>query len=258
MVGMKSWSWRRRLWFLLVASGVFIVVGAFSWLEFKPAPSCFDGEQNQTESGIDCGGSCARVCLSEVESIQELWTRILPLGNNFYSVATLLKNPNLEYGAKTLSYRLKLFDDKNLLVSTERGQVFINPQESLVIFHGRLNFGGRRPVRAIFAIDGPPVWQQLAISPPTVSIFSRGLILDSQYQLSALITNESLGDLNNLEVAVVLANQEQNALAVSTTFIEHLPAGQTKEVVFTWPKDSLTEPVAFIDFYPHFQWAFGR
>ncbi len=258
MLDMQSWSWRRRLWFLVIAFIALLLVATVSWVGLKPAPSCFDGERNQDEGGVDCGGVCERVCLSDVKSIQEVWTRVLPLGNNFYSVATLLKNPNQEYGARTLHYSLKLFDTKNFLVSTERGQVFINPQESLVIFHGRLNFNGRVPVRAIFAIDEPPVWQEVATAAPVVNIFSRGFTQDPQYQLSALVTNESLVPVNNLEVAAVLGNEAQNTVAVSSTFVDYLPAGETKEVVFTWPTEAITEPVAFIDFYQHFPWAFAK
>jgi hypothetical protein len=48
-----------------------ILVGGGNWWRFKltkqgVAPSCTDGIQNGTETGIDCGGSCPNVCLLQI------------------------------------------------------------------------------------------------------------------------------------------------------------------------------------------------
>lgn len=48
-----------------------ILVSAGNWWRFKftkqgVAPSCTDGIQNGTETGVDCGGSCPNVCLLQI------------------------------------------------------------------------------------------------------------------------------------------------------------------------------------------------
>src|SRR3989344_6201594 len=58
-----SWAAGRRFIILCIVGAVVIAfLAAISIATFYKSPSCSDGKQNQDETGVDCGGSCAYLC----------------------------------------------------------------------------------------------------------------------------------------------------------------------------------------------------
>lgn len=245
-----DWSVKRRLTYLLVVLAVIILAGALVWFWQKPEPSCDDGKRNQGEYDVDCGGPCARVCAFEVRPVREVWSRIFQTDDNRYDQVTLLKNPNLGYIARQLHYRVRVFDASDVLLTTREGTAFLNPAEELFIYHGRLEVGERTPRRASFEIMDGPVWQRLSAELPSLRVTFRSFAADPPI-LTAEIVNDSLVTLTDVTVVAVLSDEEQNALAVSSTLVESLSRGERRELAFTWPK-RLPIPPSFFDFYTHF------
>ena len=66
-----TWGLKRQIFYVIVLL-LFVTVFAFIILypTFNKAPSCIDGKQNGNETGIDCGGSCANACLSQVSPLK--------------------------------------------------------------------------------------------------------------------------------------------------------------------------------------------
>lgn len=250
---MGSWSATRRLLYLLGVLIVIAAIGAALFLVYKPKPSCTDGWQNQDELGVDCGGICQRVCPSEIAPLRIIWSRIFKVDEGKYDTATFIVNPNPRHGAKEINYVVRIFDKDNLLITSKKGQVFMNPKEDLLILDTRLNVGLRTPTHALFEFDGAPVWQRITTELPAVVTATKVFTTAPLPHLTAMVSNNSLVDLSNVEVSAVLSDDEQNAIAVSSTLIDHLDHGSAQEIIFTWPKPLAATP-AFFNLYSHFKY----
>lgn len=103
-----------------------LVIGGFYFRYLKPAPSCFDGVQNQNEEGVDCGGPCIACFLRTIKPLT-LADRILVLhpDASHASFLTQISNPNFDYAAKSFSYSFELLDAKGGVVQTFSGNSFI-------------------------------------------------------------------------------------------------------------------------------------
>jgi hypothetical protein len=251
---MLSWSLRRRLVYLGLVTLASLVMVAVVYLFAKPVPSCFDGLQNQDELGVDCGGACAKVCPLELKPIRVLWSRIFNPSTGRYDLATLVENPNSRYAARSFNYSVKVLDENNLLITTRRGQAFLNPGETMVIYDPKLEVGQRVPYRTSFSLDSP-VWQRLDGPGPVLQVKDQTITFTSPgARLNATVVNESSQVFRNVQVVAVVSGSDENALAVSSTLVERLEPGQSSDLVFLWTKAFSNTP-ALVDFYPHFDYA---
>lgn len=98
--------------YLMVFGGV--VVFAYYFL-IRPAPSCFDGKQNQDEAGVDCGGVCAKVCIPidnrPIETV--IPAQGFAPAPGIFAVIARIQNPNLTVGAATFSYEFTIYDTQD-------------------------------------------------------------------------------------------------------------------------------------------------
>lgn len=248
---MIGWSTQRRLVYFSIISALLIGLGITFFLVAKPAPSCTDGKKNQDELGIDCGGGCSRVCPQEIKDLKVVWTRIFKVDDGRYDAATLIENPNRSHGVKELKYNTRVLDANNLLISIRAGNIFLNPGETYLVYDNRLTVGNRVPARANFIIDEAPVWQKVERATPPLKMVVKTFTNTPTPQLVVAATNPTLQELSNITITALLSNKQQNALAVSSTLVEALPAESTQEIFFTWPQPLAEDPV-FFDFYPHF------
>lgn len=250
---MSVWSTRRQLTFF-----VFIVIflaavaaGALIWR--WPRPSCQDGIKNQSELGVDCGGppagGCQAVCPNEARAARVLWARVLPLGTGVYDLAALVENPNSGLALESLPYAFRFTDQNNLFINRVNGTLALAPLEQFVIFASNVDVGRRLPTRAFVDFTGAPIWRR-ASEKPFVSVSDSRFTMNPSPLLVAKVKNDSLKDYSGVTVAAVLSDSLRNALAASATLVESLPAGETREISFSWPRPFSTEPV-FFDLYPH-------
>src|SRR3989344_7111281 len=103
-----TWAFKRQIFYILV----FIVfVGVFGFLIFSPnlnkAPSCIDNKQNGNETGIDCGGSCAKACLTQVDQVSVLWARAFKVVSGHYNAIAYLENHNKNTAINKINYRFR-------------------------------------------------------------------------------------------------------------------------------------------------------
>ena len=245
-----NWAVKQRVFYLLLVVAFFAVIAGGFWYQIRPAPSCQDGKQNQSEIGVDCGGPCARVCSFEVKPAKEVWSRVFKIDDSRYDAVTFLKNPNRNLAARQLGYRIKIFDAQDVLITTKTGEAFLNPNESFFVYNSRLDVGNREPKRASFEITDGPVWQRVEAKLPIPKVTYKNFVNQPTPLLVAQVANDSLQTITDLQIVAVLSDEDQNALAVSSTLVEKLEQGESREVAFTWPKALSVDPT-FFNFYPH-------
>lgn len=116
------------LFYIAIFGG--LVFGFYS-LYIKPAPSCFNGVQDQNEQGIDCGGVCTKICLpsnlSQVETVG--LTQIFHPTTSSISVIAQVQNKNADVAVQDLPYKFVFYDNQGNVLHEVDGDSFIYASE---------------------------------------------------------------------------------------------------------------------------------
>ena len=236
-----SWAGRRKFSYLLI---IFLFILGMLALLLRPyytkAPSCFDGKMNGIELGVDCGGSCALYCSSQVRNPVILWSRIFPVTDTIYNAVAYIENQNPTAVGVNANYDFRIYDDHNLMIAERKGQTNIVPNTRQVIFEGGIDMGTHSPKRSLFIFDSIPAWYKSDINPSTLPIKIDNIREPIDFKnpkLTARVTNNDLKDFPSFKVSAIVYDQDNNAQAVSQTLVDPLPTGGSQDIVFTWPYD---------------------
>jgi len=246
---MLSWNKRRQLTYLISILVFFLVITISYYVYNKPAPSCFDGQINGTETGVDCGGSCVKVCLEEIIPISTVWVRPFEIVADQYTVMGLFENHNRSLGVNRLFYKIKLINAFGATVAERSGETFVNPAEKFVIFESNFDTKGEVPTRAFIDFDQASDWRKPENQKPVISVIRKSLEVDNGARLKAVLTNESPYDLQNIVIPVLLSGSDKNTFTGSQTIVDNLARGSSIDIYFTWPKTFDQNP-DLVDFYP--------
>jgi hypothetical protein len=234
---MASWSTRRKYgyFFGFIFVGA-IVFGLPSYFLFYKAPSCFDGLQNGSERGVDCGGACARLCPADYAPARVLWSHSVKIVPGIYNSLAYAQNPNNGVEAKSVSYLFKLYDDQGILVAERAGYAFIPAGQKFPIFEGAIMTGNRVPARTTFEFTALPNW-----TPGTALTKLRVLdtTLDQSAKPSAQVTiqNDAVNQsFSNVTAFIVLYDKDDNRVSFSKTLIDSIAAGDKATLFYTWPE----------------------
>lgn len=235
---MLSWSTKRKsLYTLAFVTVVLVFIAApTAYVVYRP-PTCTDGKMNQTEQGVDCGGTCTNLCQEkELEPIV-LWQRSFEVGPGAYNVIAYIQNPNVNSAAIQAPYMFRLYNANQELISERTGKVNLPPNKSLPIFEANLPSGKQIPARVSFEFRAKPYWVRQQSVFPDVRI-NRVVLSREEGSplLSAEIENKELIAYDRVPVVAILYDVVGNAVAASRTILDSLEKQSTQPVVFTWPK----------------------
>lgn len=250
----------RRFSKQLIIALIFIsILFSFSFLIYyfdQPAPSCFDGIQNQGEEGVDCGGPCLLSCeRREVKRIEVLWTEAMPGQDNFYDLAAQIKNPNQNYGSGQIPYHFELYDSKDNLITQCSGSTFILPNQTKYLVRIRIGVNEMSEVSKTELSFGEIKWQKIEdYQPPQLFVQQKEYrLLGSEEpgfsQARGILTNKTNFDFDKIDIDVLLFNSSHHLLALNTTEIRSLLAGQERDFVATWFK-KIDGQVVFVEAEP--------
>ncbi len=232
-----TWAGKRKL---IYFSGFILVIGILVGtplvLFFYKAPTCFDGKQNGTEQGIDCAGSCVKLCKPlELEPVV-LWQQDFKVAPGVYTAVAYVQNPNLNAEAKLVPYTFKLYDSKNVVISERKGTVYIPPGKNFAVFESGIKTAENVPEHVSFDFTGEFNWQsaraglpQLVIKDPLLSNASTSPSVDVDIQ------NPTLNPINRVNLTAIIYDLAGNAVAASKTYISNLDRQSSQHIVFTWP-----------------------
>ena len=232
-----SWASKRRIIYL---SGFLAIVLAIAvtvyFVYFYKAPNCSDGVQNQDESGIDCGGSCEKVCSFQAIDPVVLWSKTMKVSEGVYNVISLVENPNPKMEARDVQYSFKLYDENGILIKERLGVVDILPRSIFPIFEGNIFVNNRTPARSpIFEFISDFEWVRSSGESPELVVSNKNLIQNGRgAQLEAFIENKSVQNLKDIDVTAILSDDSGNVVGFSQTIVKRLNRNDSKKIIFTW------------------------
>lgn len=237
---MSSWSKRRKFLYLFVIAIILVgVVIIPAFLLFYKAPTCSDGLKNGNEEGIDCGGSCQKLCQSSFLPATVAWTRFEKVTPNLYNVASYIINPNTTGEAVNVPYKIALYDENGQLMLEQYSTVTISPHRNALAFIPSVDVGKQVPAHAIFAgFTVAPNWQKKSDPLASLQVTDKKYVEDANSSsLTVTLVNNSVNPLPRMTVYAILYNQAGNVVGFSKTVVDGIDGKGTTIAPFTWPEN---------------------
>lgn len=238
---------------LYIGLVVLVLIAVVSPLAYKlyPKATCFDGKRNQDELGIDCDGSCLKVCIERTSPLRSLWARSFKVTEGVFSATAQISNANFSLGARNVPYTFKFYDERNVLIGQRQGVTDILPNATFPVFEGLVETGNRLPLKTFFEFTESPKWERLN-DQPTLTVKNKELTNEAVApRLSATLVNDNIFPIKNVSVVAVLYDADGTAIAASKTVLNEVPKSDSKTIIFTWPMP-FERMVSYIDIYPEF------
>jgi len=225
---------RKKITILVVFLVILLAIGLGIYLIIRPEEStCFDGIQNQGETGIDCGGPCG-ACPhpKELEIISQDF--IFTTSDNFDLVAEV-RNPNANWGAESMIYEFTFYNANNQLIGSKQGSTYILPQETKYIVEQRIYLTETPSLMKFELADIN--WQKLiGFSELQIRVKTKNpRIMDGKYNLYGAIENKSNYNLDKIEAVGLLFDEDYGIIAVGKTEIRTFLIGETRDFEINWP-----------------------
>lgn len=237
---MASWSARRKFSYafvLIITVIIFIAVPFFYF--FYRAPTCFDGKNNGNELGIDCGGSCSRLCQSAFLPPRIEWggAKIEKIADGLYNVAAYIVNPNINGGAIDVPYKISLYDKEGFPITEREGKINLYARRNSLAFQTAINTDEKIPTKATFEFTKTPVWFKSNDTLGGLSVIDRKYAEDrDSSSLEVILENRSLLNYKDVRIGVVLYDQIGNVIGFSQTVIDEIAGKGGREIApYTWP-----------------------
>lgn len=231
-----SWTVKKQLAYLGVFLIVVIITVSFFVLKII-APTCFDGKQNQDEGGVDCGGVCSQECLGVIKDLTVLWSKPLKISESRYDVVALAENRNLFLSAKSVKYQFKFYDDRNILIATREGEIFVNPGKKFAIFESNIDVGARKPARVFLEFQKDIKWEIYKDENLGLIVSKKEYKDKPRPVISATLENKTQANIKGVYAVAVVYDKEGNAIASSATKIKEINRDSSAELFFTWSEN---------------------
>ncbi|MFA6257372.1 MAG: hypothetical protein WC646_03680 [Candidatus Paceibacterota bacterium] len=236
-----TWALKRQIFYVIILI-LFIAGSGFLILypKFNKAPTCSDFRQNGDETGVDCGGSCLRACVAELDDLSVVWARSFKVIPGRYNAVAYVTNHNKKAAVRKINYRFRFGDANNVYIGKREGSTFIPPGGNFAIFEPGIDIGNSVPVYTTFEFTSPPEWLQVPqekINQLKIAVSNLTLKDETTApRLSATIKNNSLFTVKNLGVVAILYESSGNAVSTSRTYLNELAPLEIKDINFTWPE----------------------
>jgi hypothetical protein len=214
---------------LLYGIGFLTVVFLLGWgvkaIFFSSPPSCFDGAQNQGETGVDCGGPCISCDVKNAQPIAVHYVKVFKAGDGLGVVAEI-QNPNVTLGAPTLVYSISLINALGATQQTINGSTFIYPGEIKYIIEPYVAQDPAQITQAQIAIPTSTIaWvgadQFVA---PHVDVQNITTGMNPTMRVTGRLTNQTPHDFPAPVVDALIYNKNGDILAASQVTLDDLAA----------------------------------
>jgi hypothetical protein len=232
-----SWASSRRTLILVIVFSVIAAIAAVTLIAtLYETPSCSDGKQNQGEEGIDCGGSCSRVCDASAMPPTVSFVRDVKGLNGRTDVVAYVENPNGFAAAKGVKYTIELFSEDRVLLATREGTLELPPAAGVAVYVPNVYSGTRVVAQAFLEIDDASLlWYRYDDTRPVLRVSDETTSgTEAAPRISARLTNPTVETLNNLVVIATVFDAEGNAIAATQTVVASVPPQGSATALFTF------------------------
>lgn len=203
-----EWAKRRQIIYASIFSAVIILLAIYPVYQVThPAPTCFDGRQNGTETGVDCGGSCSLACTVSIKPLHVVWTKAFSLGSSSYDLGAYVENPNQNYGVKNARYTFRVSDNAGTVLAEKSGATEIAPGFSFVVFEPHVSISGNPDrIDITFNQDDLTQWMRAKVAPSIVTAKNQSLKnVDSTPRFDATLVNtDPVNPVSNLTLSAIV------------------------------------------------------
>lgn len=241
---------------LIIIFVYLLIIGFLIFLisrRYLVGENCFDGKQNQDETGIDCGGVCEQIvkggsfgkCEEKIKAkdivMNDEDVHLIYGGENLYDLAIKISNPNELYGAKSFKYIVKLKNSEGNVIVEKEGENFILPLESKYLIEIGLNTKEKVASYNVSIIKSSVDWVKFTnFETPKITIQNQRFGLlgenDPNYAMAfGLMVNESLFDFNKIDINVVLKDSRGIPVAVNKTDKRTVQSGEKRDFTLIFP-----------------------
>ncbi|HRH55824.1 MAG TPA: hypothetical protein PK609_03095 [Candidatus Paceibacterota bacterium] len=227
-----GWAQKRR--FHIIGGAALIVVTLLAGVIIAvvyEAPSCSDRKQNQDESGVDCGGSCAYLCRAEIESPRIVFARAITAPNGRTDVIAYVENRNQDAESKNAPYTAEIFDAQGRLLGTRQGTIDLPARSVVPVYVPNIGMQG---ARAFVTISEESMWRLPRDTREPLFPGTPEILAGEQPRIRAVIENRDVVPSYDRTVIATVFDSAGNAIAASRTVLRQVPAQGTAEAVFTW------------------------
>lgn len=229
----------RQLIILAIPAIIILGIVFYIFEKVQPAPTCFDNVRNQGEEQVDCGGpTCIKCELKEKKELDVFWTKFFRVREDTYDVAVEIRNPNQLVLMSKLDYAIRIYDERDVVMTTRTGSTFVLPGATTHVIE--TNLVSVKTIKKIkFDITGQE-WTFLPNQPPDIVAGEKEYSVTSDGSkprsvVNATVFNRTVKDFANVEVNVLLLDSRKNVLGISKSTIPLLMAGESQHVTFFWP-----------------------
>lgn len=173
-----------------------------------------------------------------VQDLKVLKAQVLPVTTNTYSVVAQLLNPNAEVSAKDFSYEFWLLDQKGEVLKKILGKSFVLAAESKFLLVPTVVLS-QVPQQVKLLFKDLRWTKQKAEIEVQLGILQKnfGTTLEGKFFVEGLVKNFQDFVIKKTEVEVVVFDsQNQNILAVNSTFLTDLKPLESRYFRTLWPK----------------------
>ncbi len=233
----RPWAfWRRVQYGTGFGLFVLLLTTIFYYAYLYAAPNCFDGVQNQGETGVDCGGPCVRICTADVTPPHVEWVQSFEIAENQYNAVAYINNRNPDAGTPELDYTFRFYDAQDQLITERSGVTVLPPNSTFPVFEGRIDSFNRQIARTEIVLQPADLWLPVTEGREQFRIGNFQLSgADERPRLDAEIENTSLQATDRVDVVATIFNAAGQPLTASQTFVERMFPRSTEPLVFTWP-----------------------
>lgn len=241
-----EWSQKRKiLYATLFATAFLLLVSYVAYLLFHKEPTCFDKKQNGTETGVDCGGSCALVCTAEVKPLRTVWAKTFSLNGEVYDMGAYVENVNINAGIQRARYVLRAIGADGGVLAEKNGVVEIAPSSRTLLFETGAVFSGQADrVEVVFNPEDLVVWTRANNMPPSIVAKNQDLKnVDTKPRFDAVLVNtDPVNAVSGLTVGAIIYDALRHPVAVSKTYVDYISPNGEQEIFFTWPSRFTKRP----------------
>jgi Mg-chelatase subunit ChlD len=232
----RRWAFWRRVYYGtgFIFTLTVITVGVYFGYFYTPG-NCFDNSANADERGVDCGGSCVRICATDVILPRIVWAESFEIVEGQYNAVAYVENSNQVAATPELAYTLQLLSGTEV-VAERKGKTVLPPNSVYPIFEGRIQTNGKKVTETKLTLEPPELWIPASAGREQFEVSNINLSgADVRPRLDVIIKNIELTAAEQVEVVATLFNDAGKPVTASQTFIDRLEQRSTKDIVFTWP-----------------------